>query len=236
MATCTDDGWGNGRLVFIDANADGVIDVGELVIKQSLPLVMGLTATPAAGFVTFNARGRSGRAHDRHLPEQLHRPQHRHQVDGPRKRHHASGGLPMMRSRLKHIPGRARSAGFSLVEVMVSILVLSFGMLGVASLLATSLSGSHTSSLRTQAIVLADDLADRMRANRATAVSPGPNNYERHCACGESLSRRALRPSPRGAGHVHARAACRRRLVRLAGAAHCRVAAGYRRRLYRQHA
>jgi type IV pilus assembly protein PilV len=75
------------------------------------------------------------------------------------------------------VPSRARSAGFSLIEVMISILVLSFGMLGVASLLATSLSGSHTSSLRTQAIVLADDLADRMRANRSTAVSAAPNNY-----------------------------------------------------------
>ena len=72
----------------------------------------------------------------------------------------------------------ARDAGFSLIEVLVSILVLSFGMLGVASLLATSLSGSHTASMRTQAIVLADDLADRMRANRATAVAAGPNNYE----------------------------------------------------------
>jgi len=83
----------------------------------------------------------------------------------------------MTRSHLNHVRCRARSAGFSLIEVMISILVLSFGMLGVASLLATSLSGSHTSSLRTQAIVLADDLADRMRANRSTAVLPGPNNY-----------------------------------------------------------
>jgi type IV pilus assembly protein PilV len=79
---------------------------------------------------------------------------------------------------LNEVRSRARRGGFSLVEVLVSILVLSFGMLGVASLLATSLSGSHTSSMRTQAIVLADDLADRMRANRTTAVSPGPNNYE----------------------------------------------------------
>ena len=59
MVTCTNDGWVNGRLVFIDANADGVIDVGELVIKQSLALETGLTATPAAGFVTFNARGQA---------------------------------------------------------------------------------------------------------------------------------------------------------------------------------
>jgi len=84
----------------------------------------------------------------------------------------------MSASHLNHARSRARRAGFSLIEVLVSILVLSFGMLGVASLLATSLSGSHTSSLRTQAIVLADDLADRMRANRVTAIGVAPNNYE----------------------------------------------------------
>ena len=59
LATCTNDGWGNGRLTFIDANANGVVDAGELVVKQSLPLAVGLTATPAAGFVTFNARGQA---------------------------------------------------------------------------------------------------------------------------------------------------------------------------------
>jgi type IV pilus assembly protein PilV len=84
----------------------------------------------------------------------------------------------MSASHLNDVRSRARRSGFSLIEVLVSILVLSFGMLGVASLLAASLSGSHGSTLRTQAIVLADDLADRMRANRTTAISPGPNNYE----------------------------------------------------------
>lgn len=83
----------------------------------------------------------------------------------------------MSASRLNYARSRARRGGFSLIEVLVSILVLSFGMLGVASLLAASVSGSHQSTLRTQAIVLADDLADRMRANRTTAVSAAPNNY-----------------------------------------------------------
>ena len=78
----------------------------------------------------------------------------------------------MTRSHLNHFRGRAQSAGFSLIEVMISILVLSFGMLGVASLLATSLSGSHTSSLRTQAIVLADDLADRIIALVIEGLAP----------------------------------------------------------------
>jgi hypothetical protein len=46
-------------LTFIDANANGVVDGGELVVKQADPLPMGLTATPGAGFVTFNARGQA---------------------------------------------------------------------------------------------------------------------------------------------------------------------------------
>jgi type IV fimbrial biogenesis protein FimT len=59
LINCTNDGWGNGRLTFIDANANGSVDVGELVVKQSPPLANGLTASPAAGFVTFNSRGQT---------------------------------------------------------------------------------------------------------------------------------------------------------------------------------
>ena len=59
LATCTNDGWVNGRLTFIDANGNGIIDAGELVIRQSLPLATGLTATPAGGIVTFNSRGQT---------------------------------------------------------------------------------------------------------------------------------------------------------------------------------
>jgi type IV pilus assembly protein PilV len=87
--------------------------------------------------------------------------------------------------------------GFSLIEVLVSILVLSFGLLGVASMLAVGLSGIHTSSMRTQAVVLATDIADRMRANRTTAISAGPNNYE-GIAAGENRCRAVHY------GHLHA--------------------------------
>jgi type IV fimbrial biogenesis protein FimT len=59
LATCTDDGWGNSRLIFIDTNGNGVVDAGELVVKQSQPIATGLTATPAAGSVTFNSRGQT---------------------------------------------------------------------------------------------------------------------------------------------------------------------------------
>src|SRR6516162_9889750 len=43
LVNCTNDGWVNGRLTFIDANANGVVDVGELVVKQTPPLATGLT-------------------------------------------------------------------------------------------------------------------------------------------------------------------------------------------------
>jgi type IV pilus assembly protein PilV len=55
--------------------------------------------------------------------------------------------------------------GFSMVEMMVALLVLSVGMLGVASLFATSLNSGSSAISRMQAVSLANDLADRIRAN-----------------------------------------------------------------------
>ncbi len=59
---CSNNGWGNGRLIFVDQNANGSIDAGEVVVKQSAALAGGLTATPAPGFVTFNSRGQAAPA------------------------------------------------------------------------------------------------------------------------------------------------------------------------------
>jgi type IV pilus assembly protein PilV len=72
------------------------------------------------------------------------------------------------------------SAGFSLVEVLISIVILSIGLLGMAGLTAASLNGTNESYYRSQATVLADDILDRMRANPAAArgqqydVTAGP--------------------------------------------------------------
>lgn len=56
--------------------------------------------------------------------------------------------------------------GFSLIEVMVALVVLSVGMIGMAALHGQGLSASRTAVYRTQAISLNADLADRIRANR----------------------------------------------------------------------
>ena len=62
---------------------------------------------------------------------------------------------------------KIRAAGFSLVEALVALVVLSIGMLGIAALHVEGLRSARTALTRTTAVALASDIADRIRANRA---------------------------------------------------------------------
>jgi type IV pilus assembly protein PilV len=62
-----------------------------------------------------------------------------------------------------------RSEGFSMVEVLVSVVILSIALLGTAGLMSSSLRNTNTAYYRSQATVLADDMFDRMRANLTAA-------------------------------------------------------------------
>ncbi len=64
---------------------------------------------------------------------------------------------------------RRTFAGFSLIEVLVALLVLSIGLLGLAGLQAHTVSFNHSAYMRSQATSLAYDMSDRMRANRQAA-------------------------------------------------------------------
>lgn len=57
------------------------------------------------------------------------------------------------------------NGGVSLVEVLVSIVLLSVGLLGAAGLMGASMRNTNIAYQRSQATVLADDILDRMRAN-----------------------------------------------------------------------
>lgn len=71
---------------------------------------------------------------------------------------------------MKRMPRRHASAGLSLVEVLVTVIVLAFGLLGIAALQAKVQVGSIESYQRAQAVVLLDDLRARMLGNAAHAA------------------------------------------------------------------
>lgn len=68
---------------------------------------------------------------------------------------------------------QSKSGGFSLLEVLISIVVLSVGLLGIAGLQLMSLKMNDSAYYRSQAVILAEDMLDRMRSNRVSAISGG---------------------------------------------------------------
>lgn len=83
---------------------------------------------------------------------------------------------------VRRCPERRTPRGFTLVEVLIALLVLSIGMLGIAALYLETLRASRSALVRTQAVTLAGSLADRMRANRSPA---GVYNCGGTCEAGE---------------------------------------------------
>jgi len=65
--------------------------------------------------------------------------------------------------------------GFTLLEVLIAVVVLAIGLLGLAKLQTFGLHANHDAHLRTQATLLAYDITDRMRANRAAFLDASGN-------------------------------------------------------------
>lgn len=98
----------------------------------------------------------------------------------------------------RQFSGRVPSRGFSLVEVLIALLVLSVGLLGIAKMEALALSSTSVASRRALAAVEAASLADSMHANRGywgtaanvaitiagTTISNGPGAAAADCSSG----------------------------------------------------
>jgi type IV pilus assembly protein PilV len=71
-----------------------------------------------------------------------------------------------------------KQAGFTLIEVLVSVLILSFGLLGIGGLMTFSLKANSSSYLKQQSVQAAYNIIDRMQSNKgaATAGSYNMNN------------------------------------------------------------
>jgi type IV pilus assembly protein PilV len=61
--------------------------------------------------------------------------------------------------------------GFALLEVLIAVLVMAFGMLGIAKLLIFTTRSNASSGMRQQAIQSAYNMLDRIRANRQMALA-----------------------------------------------------------------
>ena len=77
----------------------------------------------------------------------------------------------------KRAPNRLNSLninsaeGFTLVEVLVTTLVISAGLIGFASLQLQAMRLTQESDLRSRAVSYAYDISDRIRANPGAAIS-----------------------------------------------------------------
>ncbi|NRB38249.1 MAG: type IV pilus modification protein PilV [Pseudomonadales bacterium] len=68
--------------------------------------------------------------------------------------------------------------GMNLIEVLITILVLSVGLMGMAAIQLTGLKSNQSAYFRSQASMLAYDMADRMRANATLAYVSTGNDFD----------------------------------------------------------
>ncbi|WP_235429756.1 type IV pilus modification protein PilV [Xanthomonas sp. GPE 39] len=72
-------------------------------------------------------------------------------------------------------------AGVTLIEVMISVLILGVGMLGVAAMQTTALRNNQSALQRSQIVMETYTILDAMRANRAAAMAGGYNTTGMLC-------------------------------------------------------
>jgi len=76
-----------------------------------------------------------------------------------------------MRRNFKPFASIATQHGFSMLEILITLVLVAIALLGTAGLQVLAMKVNKSGQFRTQAIFLASDIAERMEANRAAAVA-----------------------------------------------------------------
>lgn len=84
---------------------------------------------------------------------------------------------------------RSKASGFSMIEVLIALLVLAFGLLGFALMQTLNLRYTQSANTRTQATNLAFDILDQMRSNRLTSVQYTGATFAAGAVSGAGCSR-----------------------------------------------
>lgn len=75
-------------------------------------------------------------------------------------------------------------SGFTLIEVLITVVILSIGLLGMAGIQIQGLRGTTSSTVRSQATILANDIAERIHMNAGGVFiiqnngDPAPTNQQ----------------------------------------------------------
>lgn len=72
---------------------------------------------------------------------------------------------------------RRHQQGFSFIEVMIAFFVLATGLIGTVAMQAVAKRNSYDATQRAQALAMANDIIDRIRANDTEAINYNGNNY-----------------------------------------------------------
>lgn len=72
---------------------------------------------------------------------------------------------------------RRHQSGFSFVEVLVAFFILATGLIGTVAMQAVAKRNSFDATQRAQALAMANDVIDRIRANSTVAVNYNGNDY-----------------------------------------------------------
>lgn len=73
---------------------------------------------------------------------------------------------------------KQHTKGFTLIEILIALLILSIGLLGMAGIQLQGLRGTTSSTVRSDATILANDIAERTRANPAAIDLGGAQNTQ----------------------------------------------------------
>jgi type IV pilus assembly protein PilV len=71
----------------------------------------------------------------------------------------------------------SKQTGYLMIEVLITMFILAVGLLGVVGLQARAEQAETDSYQRTQALILAQDIADRISANRTVAFDTSTSPY-----------------------------------------------------------
>lgn len=101
--------------------------------------------------------------------------------------------IPAISSDTKLGPGpiASKQSGLGLIEILITVLILGIGILGVASTQVVALKMNSQSQSRSEAVLLTQDILDRIRANpdnpSAYALSQGSAQGADNGACDTSF-------------------------------------------------